>query len=140
MSVKVGVVGSRRRNQRSDFYIVRSEMIQCIEKYTKDNIVFVSGGCPKGADNFAEQVAEQFKIPMIIHKPDKNKLDKDLVKRNAKVAYAIINFDRNTLIAEDSDILIACVAHNRKGGTEDTIKKYIKKCKESNMEERIILC
>jgi len=32
----------------------------------------------------------------------------------------------NTYIARDSDILIACVSKDRKGGTEDTIKKYLK--------------
>jgi len=30
---------------------------------------------------------------------------------------------RNTLIAKDCTVLIACVAEDRTGGTEDTIKK-----------------
>jgi len=33
-------------------------------------------------------------------------------------------FIRNDDIAKDSDVLIACVADDRKGGTEDTIKKF----------------
>jgi len=35
-------------------------------------------------------------------------------------------FIRNTYIARDSDVLIACVADDRIGGTEDTIRKYLK--------------
>ena len=40
--------------------------------------------------------------------------------------YVKANFDRNTLIAKDSDVLIACVNLQKDGGTEDTIKKYLK--------------
>jgi hypothetical protein len=37
------------------------------------------------------------------------------------------NYERNTLIARDArDYLIACVSTDRTGGTEDTIKKWIK--------------
>ena len=35
-------------------------------------------------------------------------------------------FVRNGDIAKDSDVLIACVAPDRTGGTEDTIKKFLK--------------
>ena len=36
----------------------------------------------------------------------------------------VAGFYRNTFIARDSDILIALVAEDRKGGTEDTLKKH----------------
>ena len=58
--------------------------------------------------------------------PDKSKLDQELLKVNGRAAYAQINYARNTLIAQDSDVLIACVAADRKGGTEDTICKWKK--------------
>lgn len=135
MLVRVGVVGARKRNSRDDFYKVRSEIYWLVQKYGKENVTLISGGCPKGADYFAEQIAPQFELDIIIHKPDKSKLDKELMKIKPKAAYAIINYERNTLIAEDSDILIACVAHDRKGGTEDTIKKF-KKMKKG----KVILC
>ena len=35
-------------------------------------------------------------------------------------------FTRNTDIARDADVLIACVAKDRTGGTEDTIRKWRK--------------
>jgi predicted Rossmann fold nucleotide-binding protein DprA/Smf involved in DNA uptake len=35
-------------------------------------------------------------------------------------------YRRNKLIAEESDILIALVAKDRKGGTEHTIKEMLK--------------
>ena len=126
MLVNIGVVGSRQRNTDTDLSLVRHEIRMLVSKYGDDNITIISGGCPKGADKFAEIIAKELGIKTIIHHPDKSKLDKKLMRSKPKVAYAIINYARNTLIAEDSDILIACVAHNRKGGTEDTIKKFKK--------------
>ncbi len=70
-------------------------------------------------------IADDFKIKTIIHYPDKSKLE---VKTNW--AYSKICYERNTLIAQDSDILIACVSPDRKGGTEDTINKYLKMGKD----------
>ena len=128
MSVKIGIIGTRRRNRKTDLSVVRSQVLRLVEKYGIDNVTFVSGGCPKGGDKFAELIAEELNIKdrMIIHYPDKTKLDKKLLKKKPRAAFAIINYSRNTLIAEDSDILVACVSSDRKGGTEDTIKKYLK--------------
>ncbi len=42
-------------------------------------------------------------------------------------------FIRNTDIAENSDILIACVSKDRTGGTEDTIKKFLKEKDRNNL-------
>ena len=55
------------------------------------------------------------------------------MKKNPRWAYAEINYARNTLIARDADDLIAVVAEDRKGGTEDTIKKFLKKSSEDNL-------
>lgn len=105
----IGIVGSRRRNSALDLLRV-SNIFRAIYRQG-DRIV--SGGCPKGGDRFAELLAKDFGVPIKIHRADW-KIGK----------YA--GFLRNTLIAKDADILIACVANDRKGGTEDTIKKFKK--------------
>jgi len=43
----------------------------------------------------------------------------------------IAGFKRNTTIAQESDILIACRSLDMTGGTEDTIRKF-KKLKPDN--------
>jgi len=118
----IGIVGSRRRNTEEDFWQVRGEFQRIFQK--GDNII--SGGCLKGGDKFAERLAKIYNIPIIIHYPNKENLDPILIKKNSRAAYAVINYARNTLIAQDSDVLIACVTPDRKGGTEDTIKKFVK--------------
>jgi len=106
----IGIVGSRRRNTEEDYKKVEDTFLSI---YTPGDTI-CSGGCPKGADNFAERIAEKYKIPIKIFKAE--------WKRLGKVA----GFIRNTDIAKESDILIACVSEDRTGGTEDTIKKFKK--------------
>lgn len=110
MSKKIGIVGSRRRYRREDFILIKNKFIE----YYEDGDIIVSGGCQTGADRFAETIARDFGITIVIHHAD--------WKNNGKTA----GFIRNTKIAEDSDILLACVSEDRKGGTEDTIKKFEK--------------
>jgi hypothetical protein len=112
---KIGIVGTRRRDAPTDLKKVNDAFL--IEFLEGDEIV--SGGCPKGGDRFAEVIADTYKVPITIHKPD--------WKKNGQGA----GFVRNTDIAKESDVLIACVFPNpdtedRKGGTEDTIKKFKK--------------
>lgn len=121
MNIKIGIVGSRRRNTDEDKQKVRETLLTFLSTYPYLGITLISGGCPLGADRFAEELAEELNIPITIHYPNKSNL-----KSNSKWAWAEINYARNTLIAQDSDILIACVAEDRKGGTEDTIKKFQK--------------
>jgi len=64
---------------------------------------------------------------MDIHFPNEDDLDPVILRKNPRAAWAIINYARNKLIARDADILIAVVAADRKGGTEDTIKHFRKK-------------
>ncbi len=109
----IGVIGSRRRNSTNDLILVRDAIVELEEDLGKDNIALVSGGCPKGADNFAELLAKQMGLSILIHYPDWTK--------HGKAA----GFVRNGKIAGSSDVLIACVADDRKGGTEDTIKKFL---------------
>jgi len=118
----IGIVGSRRRDSKADLEVCRKVFLSVYE----EGDIIVSGGCKQGGDRFAEIFIKEYNIPedkVIIHYPDKSKLDPEKMKRNPRWAYAEINYARNTLIARDSDILIAVVAEDRKGGTEDTIKK-----------------
>lgn len=124
---KIGIIGSRRRNTKQDFEQLREVFLSIYE----EGDVIVSGGCKQGGDKFAEEIAEELGLTidnegLIIHYPDKSKLDPEKMKKNPRWAYAEINYGRNTLIAQDSDVLLSVVASDRKGGTEDTIKKATK--------------
>ena len=106
----IGIVGSRRRNDFDDFLKVYYKLF----KLFRMGDVICSGLCPKGADNFAKFIAETHQIESIWFPAD--------WQSHGRAA----GFIRNTDIAKSSDILIACVADDRKGGTEDTITKFKK--------------
>lgn len=110
MSKCIGIVGSRRRDTRDDFLKVTHAFLAVYEP----GDTLVSGGCPSGGDKFAEQLAEQGGISIVIHRAD--------WKGKGRSA----GFQRNTFIAQDADVLIACVAADRTGGTEDTIRKFLR--------------
>jgi len=120
----IGIVGSRRRNSDEDMLLTARAFL----KVYRPGDTIVSGGCPTGGDYFAEVIHHAYNVPMQIHYPDKSKLNPELLKKAPRVAYAEINYARNTLVANDADKLIAVVADTRTGGTEDTIKKFCRKC------------
>jgi len=113
MSKTIGVIGTRRRDSNNDFLLTKEAFLKVYEK--GDTIC--SGFCPKGGDRFAVILAENLKLA------EDKKLwfppDWDQYGRGA-------GFVRNTYIARESDVLIACVSKDRTGGTEDTIKKWKK--------------
>lgn len=113
----IGIVGSRSRNSEEDFKACEKVFLSIY----KDGDQIVSGGCPKGGDRFAEILAKKYQVPIKIYYAQWNKLGKGA------------GFARNTDIAKDADELIAVVSSNRKGGTEDTIKKFLKKDKPDNL-------
>ena len=126
--MRIGIIGTRRRNTRSDYNAVWDVFFEYYNRKRKDWIV--SGGCPEGGDAFAEKIAKDYGIPMLTFWPrwyPDGKFNKGA------------GFERNTSIAIYSDILIACVHEDRTGGTEDTIKKYLKICEAKNKTERLIL-
>lgn len=107
----IGVVGSRRRTSTPDFNEVRLR----VKRVYVPGDMLVSGGCPTGADRFAEVIARQDQIPIMIHYA-------------RWVAFGRgAGYLRNGDIANQADILIACVAKDRTGGTEDTITKFLKR-------------
>jgi len=107
---KIGIIGTRRRDTPKAYKAVEEEFF----KHYEEGDWIVSGGCPKGGDRFAEVIAKKYGIPILIFYPN---------WKNYGRAGGII---RNENIAIESDILIACVAKDRTGGTEDTIKKFQK--------------
>lgn len=90
---------------------------QCVKRWPDRKIVVVSGGCPRGADSFAEEAARSLGLDMVIH-PVVKPGDPPIAHRGdfAKRAFA-----RNELIARDSDIVFALVHQDRSGGTENTV-------------------
>lgn len=110
----IGVIGSRRRHTKEDLELCREAFLSVYKNGDK----LVSGGCPQGGDNFAEQFAKEYEIPIKIHYADWGKYGKSA------------GFKRNTYIAQDADVLICVVHSGRTGGTEDTISKAIKLGKE----------
>ena len=107
MSV-IGIVGSRRRDTEEDYKLVEKQFLVI---YQEGDII-VSGGCHEGGDRFAERIAKKFGLTIVIHYPN--------WKKHGRGA----GFVRNTKIADNAGKLIACVAADRTGGTEDTIKKF----------------
>lgn len=110
MSKAIGIVGSRRRDRPSD----KLDCFHAFRAIYEEGDRIVSGGCPKGGDRFAVEIALEQGITITIHYPDWNK--------HKKAA----GFVRNSKIAEDCDVLIALPSPDRTGGTEDTIKKAVK--------------
>lgn len=106
MFKNIGIVGSRRR-------VDKYNVLKLVDSLPLDCVV-VSGGC-RGVDTWAENRAKQRGMKTLIFKPDLS---------NIKNRYDMINrfYVRNKKIAERSDVIIAFVAPDRRGGTENTIK------------------
>lgn len=105
----IGIVGSRRRDSDEDF----RKCLRAYESVFREGDSIVSGGCPKGGDRFAEIIARSRGLTITIHHADWDKFGKRA------------GFVRNSKIAEDCKVLIALVAEDRTGGTEDTVAKAI---------------
>ena len=106
----IGIIGTRRRNTHVDYFATLDKFREVYE----DGDQIVSGGCPQGGDYFAEKIAKDQQVPIKIYYAQWKKLGRSA------------GFARNGDIARDADILIAVVAADRTGGTEDSIKKFEK--------------
>jgi hypothetical protein len=111
--IKLGIVGSRSRNSPEDRALLKSLLVRQLKKGKEFHLV--SGGCSRGADKFAEELAFDLNLGISIHKPD--------VERGCtRWEYARACYARNLTIAQECDILIAC--HDGvSAGTLDTINK-----------------
>ena len=111
MSVRIGIVGSRRRR---DELSVRELVRELFVKHGS-NLVIVSGGC-QGVDSWAEDEARKLGVDVFIFKPNLSNI-KDY--HDAVSRY----YERNKKIAEyATGGIYAFVSEDRKGGTENTIK------------------
>jgi len=114
---KIAIIGTRKRNIITDFHAVREAFLDVYE----EGDWIVSGHCPKGGDAFAERIAFEKGIPILLFPP----------KRFRREEF----FARNTLVAEAADMIIACLINPQdtlegiykrtSGGTEDTIRKFL---------------
>lgn len=120
--MKLGIVGSRRRATGKDLILIKKRVGELQPE------MIISGGCSEGADHFAEMIARELGIPITIYYP---KLDS--TKRYAYHEVVKAMYARNLLIAQNSDHLIALVAPDRKGGTENTIGFF----KNTHQEEEL---
>lgn len=109
--MKVGIVGTRRRDTSKDYIVVEEAFDRLLTAWSGVEVHIVSGGCLRGGDRFAQQIAKKYGLPITIFYPDWRRLGKGA------------GIVRNTTIAVECDVLIACVNPDRIGGTEDTIRK-----------------
>ena len=106
----IGIVGTRRKNSHETHLPrVEAEFLKLYEPGDK----ICSGLCPQGADQFAVIIAAKYKVETIWYPADWRKFGR------------AAGFIRNMDIANTSHCLIALVADDRTGGTEDTIKKFV---------------
>ena len=113
----IGIIGTRRRDTVEDYKLVLSKVLEIYQI----GDWLVSGGCPKGGDRFAEMIAKHLQTTITIYYAAWDRLGKKA------------GFVRNTEIANDSDELVACVAPDRTGGTEDTIEKFLRRLENDHL-------
>lgn len=121
MDRHVAIVGSRRRATLTDREIVL-HLVKRLAGSVYD-ITIVSGGCPKSADEFAEEAAKIYGVPTLIFPIDKEGI-------TARWQFTQRAHARNRKVAEASDILFCLVHESRTGGTENTIKHALELKKE----------
>lgn len=108
--MRFGIVGSRRRS-------CKPEVIALVGSFPADAVV-VSGGC-RGVDTWAVEAALARGLKIAVHLPLLPATQD--YKESCEAYYA-----RNKRIAEDSDMLYAFVAADRRGGTENTVKHAVR--------------
>jgi len=114
---KIGVIGSRGYNNYEEF----KEKLLFLISNIREEIVFVSGGCPSGGDALISRFCKEGNYQIIEHLPDWDK--------HGKAA----GFIRNKLIIEDSDMLAAWWDGKSKG-----TKSSIDLARKKNIPIKII--
>ena len=107
----VAIVGSRSRTDP-----------QTVERLVAElpaDTVIVSGGAP-GPDTWAEEAARRRGLPVHIFRPD-------LEDARSQGQVTRRNHRRNQRNLDAADEVIALVAPERRGGTEDTIRRAERK-------------
>ncbi len=136
MGKKIIIIGARKRDADLDFQIVFDEF----KKHYVDGDIIISGGCLQGGDRFAEIIARRLGLTedngkLIIHRPVSP------LKGSPRWCWTRSFYERNTVVAQESEVdtvVIACVQSDRKGGTEDTLKKIHDRRAIKNENIRIV--
>lgn len=105
--MRIGIVGSRRRTDREAVDV-------CVSELAAETIVITGGA--RGPDQWAEEAARSRGLAVIMHEPD-------LEGVRARWEAADRHYARNQLIVDQVDRIITFVAPDRKGGTEDTMRR-----------------
>lgn len=105
--MRIAIIGSRHRQDRLT-------VEQFVAGLPPDTTV-VSGGC-RGVDTWAEQAARRRGLPVAVHRPD-------LTGTRCHGEIARRYHARNQDVVDDADRVVALVAPDRRGGTEDTIRR-----------------
>lgn len=108
--MRVGIVGSRRRTDR--------ETIEAAVTGLPIGTVVVTGGA-NGPDRWAEEAARACGLNVVVHRPD-------FAGVHARWQAALCLYARNQRIVDDAEIVIAFVAPDRTGGTEDVIRRALR--------------
>lgn len=124
----IGIIGTRKR----DTSVASHVIINKFDEIYEEGDWICSGGCNKGGDRFAEQIAKSKGIPILIFYPNYKKYGSPAAL-----------FIRNGGIADTSDVIIACVMKPQegisnvigrpKGGTEDTLRKFLERTKDKSL-------
>ena len=108
--MRIAVVGSRRRTDR--------EAVEaCIAELAPGTVVITGGA--EGPDCWAEQAARARGLEVVVH-------ELDLAGVRTRWQAADRFYARNQHLVDDSDRVIAFVAPERRGGTEDAIRRAIR--------------
>lgn len=97
---RIAVVGSRNYNNKEKIYEYLDAKLDKID-------FIISGGCPSGGDNIAQQYAKDRGLTILIHYPNWQKDGRGA------------GFKRNRKIVEDCDVLIAWTTGS--AGTQNSI-------------------
>ncbi len=107
----VAIVGSRRRTDR--------ETVDRLVGQLPEGTVIVSGGAP-GPDTWAEEAASKYGRGMRVFRPDfKGAHSQGQLTRRYHA--------RNQRVVDLADEMFALVASDRRGGTEDAIRRAQRK-------------
>ena len=138
----IGIVGSRKRNSDGDFGRLIVKLRQ-LERETKREIKkIITGDCDEGGDKFARDIADMFGYEIDVKKIKDPETGEEMDFKNHRwfeyFTMCSIFYDRNEEIAKEPlDYLIALVAPDRTGGTENTIKHFKKYHKD--WKDKLIL-
>lgn len=137
----VGIVGSRRRNSDKDFGKLIARLRQLERETGREIKKIVTGDCKEGGDEFARNIADMFGYELEVkYKIDPRNGEKLERHINDYYKFTEICYDRNEeIVREPLDYLIALVACDRTGGTENTIKHFRRLYYKDWKEKLIIL-